>query len=176
MMNEQKGIALKKTVVLKNLAQYDPELAEDLAMSEEPLEQVIAQELAMWKIIKNERLKNMDLETLLSAFDFFREMMKLCIGMMASINQMYFTQFLQQYEYTANAVAEAIGTHERMPTPKEIIALKVADNIDRLFESIENMQKNLIGGVGNVRREEEKEESATRKTNSRGRGRSKKVN
>lgn len=141
-MGKGEGVKVRRAVFLKNLAQYDPDLAQELAISEEPVEAIIAQELSAWRLVKNERLKQMDMETLMAAWDFFKDMMKLALQMYTTANQMFFNQFLQQYEYTALAVQEKLK-NQNQPDPKALLTLKTMEIIDSVTEQIKKMQESL---------------------------------
>jgi len=140
--------------VLENIARYDPDLAEELASSPEDLETLIAEEIVTWRRVKNAALRKMKLEQLMAAFDFWKDIMKLCLGFIAEFNAVFFATFLQNYAQIANAV--------RARLPEDWMSKyvdKMFKYVDKTFERIERLNE-MLGG--------ERDEQGEEKVESRG--------
>lgn len=173
MSQKVEGKRIRQAAFLKNLAQYDPELAQELATADEPVEAIIARELTEWRIVKEQKYKEMDLETLLAAWSFFRELLKMALELYATANTMFFQQFLSSYEYTAAAVQEKM--QRSTPNIRELIALKVLENVDRMFEKMENLPVMVASSMTGGKIKVEGGDSSGREEKQKKGGRRKKV-
>jgi len=157
--------------ILKHLAKYDPELAEELATSGEPVEERIAQELMFARMIKYQKIRELDLETLMVTFDFWNEMMKRAIQYISSTNAMFMMNFLEQYTYIAQAVQEKLRSET--PDARTLLAMKGLELMDELKDNIKKMNQpylsfyNQINGNAEVVVESEKEVKNAEKKKSR---------
>ena len=127
----EKEVHFSKNKVLKYLASFDPDLAEKITSEPEDLEEYIAEELKVWSLVKDEKLRQIDLETLMSCFSFFKDIMKISMSFYAGAAGMFFKEFMAQYEYTAQAVAEGLKQRE---DPRIRLVDKTCEIIDRIFD------------------------------------------
>ena len=127
--------------ILKTLAKYDPELAKELATSDTPIEERIASEIMFARMIKYEKVRELDLETLLVTFDFWNEMMKRAIQYITATNTMFMMNFMEQYSYIAQAVQERIKSET--PDPRTVLAMKGIEIIDSLQKQMTDLTSNL---------------------------------
>ena len=143
-------LSISEYKVIKNLAKYDPELAKELAVSDEPIEERIASEVMFARMVKYQKLKELDLETLLVTFDFWNEMMKRAIQYISSTNMFFMMNFMEQYSYIAQAVQERIKSET--PDAKTVLVMKGLELMDQLKEQ---MKQPFLGFYGQVNKEEE---------------------
>ena len=139
-------LSVSEVKILRHLAKYDPELAEELASSEEPLEEKIATELMFVRMIKQEKIKQLDLETLLATFDLWNEMMKRAIQYISSCNAFFMTNFIEQYAFIAKTVEERIKTENPPPDPRAMLVFKGLELLDEMKEHT----KKLMSSTYNV--------------------------
>jgi len=144
-MKEEKEVMRKRTLKIKggeflrHLATYDPALAEEIATSDRPLEQIIAEEITFAKLIKHKALAEMDIETLLVAFDFWNKVMERALQYFTNANALFMMNFLNQYEYVANAVSSKIGNNNNTPSVKEMLMMQVLQMINEARENIKKL-------------------------------------
>lgn len=148
----KRKVTIRNSKFLENLAGISPELAEELAVSDKPLEQVIAEEVSFARLIKHKAVAEMDVETLLATFDIWNKIMERALQYFTNANMMFMMNFLNQYEYLQNTMMQK-ASQERMPHPKELIAMK-------MLELFDDLKHNLLGFKLTRKEEEEEEEES----------------
>jgi hypothetical protein len=131
-------LKVSEVKILKHLAKYDPELAEELATSNEPIEEKIASEIMFARMVKYQKVRELDLETLLVTFDFWNEMMKRAIQYITACNTFFMMNFMEQYSYIAQAVQERIKSET--PDPRAVLVMKGLELMDELKEQMKGLQ------------------------------------
>jgi hypothetical protein len=139
-------IAGKKRI-LELVAQYDPQLAEELATEkEENIDALIVKEIAEYRLIKKQKASEMTLEDLLTAWGILRDIQELIIQDLARMHALYFATFLGEYEHTAGAVLSALGEN-----PKLLLAKKACEVMDKVMERMDKLSEHMMGGGREVR-------------------------
>ena len=158
---EVKLLGVKRAKVLKNIAEIDPSLAKEIAVTGEP-ERIIAEEVLFAKLVKNEKFKQLDVETLLVALDFWKEVFNTAIRYLAEANTMFLITFIDAYEYIKGQLIEELKAST--PSGKDIL---IAEAVKLMGEIRENAKKLLVplgfGGVANEQKEEQKQKKRKRR-------------
>jgi hypothetical protein len=158
------SISGKKKRILELVAQYDPQLAEELATEkEENIDALIVKEISEWRLVKKQKASEMSLEDLLTAWGILRDIQELIIQDLARMHALYFVTFLGEYEHTAGAVLSALGEN-----PKLLLAKKACEVMDKIMEGMGKLNEQFMGGSREVkikieRRREKKEEGKEEK-------------
>ena len=154
---KKRKVTIRNSKFLEHLASVSPELAEELATADQPLEQIIAEEVSFARLIKQKAVAEMDVETLLATFDIWNKIMERALQYFTNANMMFMMNFLNQYEYLQSAMAQR---QERMPHPKELIAMKMLEMFDELKSSLKGFVRTSNASVtpASVTPDEEEEE------------------
>jgi len=140
----RKRMLVRGKDVLKHLAQYDSELAEELLQAPEDVEDVIAERLSLWHKTRKMKMANIDIETLMVCFEFYNDLMKIALGFFVNANVMFMQQFMSSYAYIAQAVAEA-----QKGQKAQTLENKICEVVDKVMNNITSIQKMMLktGGV-----------------------------
>ena len=149
-MEEERKLPVRKRKVLEYLMQYDPELAKELLMEEDP-ESIIAKELSEWRIYKLSKLQEIDLPTLIASWSILRDMLKYALDIVKEGTESFFMRYM--------AMEQAMM--EKMTPPEEekrqgllnLLTFLVTGFVDKL----DKMMSSVGGGVS-AKKEEPKEE------------------
>jgi len=125
----------KRKKVLRHIAEIDPALAEELAQYDSP-EERIAEEVLFARLVKNEKFKQLDLETLLVALDFWKTIFDTCIKYLSTANVFFMMNFLDMYSYVAKAVEERLKLET--PSAKDVLVMKALELMDELKKNMNN--------------------------------------
>ena len=148
----------KPAKVLEIIKEQDPELASEIVASDDP-DKKIAEKVLFARLIEYEKIKEMDLETLLVALDFWTRIFETAIKYMSMMNAMFMVNFLDMYSYVAKAVEERLKVEK--PSAKDVVAMKALEIINDIHDQLKQMQFNPFGGV--VYGEEQKQKRRKRK-------------
>jgi len=133
-------ITVSQAKVLKHIAEVDPELAQEIGLSDEP-EKKLAEEVLFAKLVKYERYKNLDLETLLIALDFWKTIFDTAIKYLSVANAMFMGNFLEMYSYIARAVEERLKIEK--PSAKDVLVAKGLELLDEMKKNMTALQNPL---------------------------------
>lgn len=162
--------AVSKRRMLEYLAQVDPELASEVMSEDRDPEQVIIDDFRQFRLLKYTRLKELDLETLIIAWSFFRDILKIAIDTLAVSNEIFFTRFLSMYDMVARSVGEATES-----APREKLLDLLSGLVFNFVERLDALNKMAGGGVGGFRPEEFKVEVKEESRRKASRNRSKRA-
>ena len=144
--------------VLEIIKEQDPALASEIIASDDP-EKKIAEKVLFAKLIEYQKYKELDLETLLIALDFWKEIFDTAIKYMSMMNAMFMVNFLDMYSYVAKAVEERIKVEK--PSAKDVVTMKALEIINDIHDQLK--QINLFGGVVYGQKQEQKQKRRKRK-------------
>ena len=158
----KRKVTIRNSKFLEHLASVSPELAEELATMDKPLEQVIAEEVSFARLIKQKAVAEMDVETLLATFDIWNKIMERALQYFTNANMMFMMNFMNQYEYLQSAMAQRVQ-QDRMPNPRELIAMKMLEVFDELKSNLRGFAFGPKEEKEEAEEEEEEEEGEEEK-------------
>ena len=137
---EDRGVSKRR--VLEYLAQVDPELASQVLAEDRDPEQIIVEDFRQFRLLKYQKLKEMDLETLIIAWSFFRDVIKIALDLVATSNEMFFNRFLMMYDVVARSVGEATESE-----PREKLLDLLSSMVFNFMDKLDALSR-ASGGVG----------------------------